>query len=250
MIKGKPSMSLFSRFNNIVAAKANKFLNAAEDTDAALELSYETMLSSLQETKRHLADVVAEQITLERQINTQQQGVARYEQDARLAMQAGREDLARRALTEKSGQEARLQTILASHEHVMQQAEKLKSFQMKLADRIDQFRTQKEVLKAEHQAASAQIKASESLAGIGTGLGNVGETMRRAQEKTQLLSAKAEAMERMMDEGVLDDQSDHQSQIGHEIEQLRLTSDVDAQMAKLRAELAAPEPVKSLPKPE
>ncbi len=243
-------MSLFSRFNNIIAAQANKFLNAAEDTDAALELSYETMLSNLQETKRHLADVVAEQITLERQINAQQQGIFRYEQDARLAMQAGREDLARRALTEKSGQEARLQTILASHEHVMQQADKLKSFQMKLTDRIDQFRTQKEVLKAEHQAAAAQIKATESLAGIGSGLGNANDTIRRAQEKTQLLSAKAEAMERLMDEGALNGPGDQQGQISHEIEQLRLTNDVDAQLAKMRAELAAPEPVKSLPKPE
>lgn len=242
-------MSLFSRFNNIVAAQANKFLNAVEDTDAALELSYETMLTNLQETKRHLADVVAEQITLERQINAQQQGIVRYEQDARLAMQAGREDLARRALTEKSGQEARLQTILASHEHVMQQAEKLKSFQAKLADRIEQFRSQKEMLKAEHQAAAAQIKASESLAGIGTGLGNVGETMRRAQEKTQLLSTKAEAMERLMDEGALNGPDDQQSQIGHEMEQLRLTNDVEAQLAKLRSEVA-PATVKSLPKPE
>jgi phage shock protein A len=242
-------MSLFSRFNNIVAAKANKFLNAAEDTDAALELSYETMLTNLQETKRHLADVVAEQITLERQVNIQQQGIVRYEQDARLAMQSGREDLARRALTEKAGQEARLQTILASHEHVMQQAEKLKSFQAKLADRIEQFRSQKEMLKAEHQAAAAQIKASESLAGIGTGLGNVGETIRRAQEKTQLLSSKAEAMERLMDEGALDNPGDQQSRIGHEMEQLRLTKDVEAQLARLRSEVA-PETVKALPKPE
>ncbi len=229
-------MSLMSRFSNLVAAKANKFLDAADDPDADLELSYEKMLTNLQETKRHLADVVAEQITLERQIAEHQAAIDRHDADARIAMKAGREDLARAALADKAAETHKLAPIQATCEHVAQQADKLRGYEKKLEERIEQFRTEKETLKAEHDAADAELKANQDLVGIGDGLGNVEETLQHARDKTHALASKAEAMERMIDEGTIANPLDNRSQSEHDIERLRDQSDIEDELQKLRAE--------------
>lgn len=229
-------MSLMSRFSNLVAAKANKFLDAADDPDADLELSYEKMLTNLQETKRHLADVVAEKITLERQIAEHQAAIDRHDSDARIAMKAGREDLARAALADKAAETHKVAPIQAACEHVAQQADKLREYEKKLEERIEQFRTEKETLKAEHDAADAELKANQDLAGIGDGLGNVEETLQHARDKTHALASKAEAMERMIDEGTIANPLDNRSQSEHDIERLRDQSDIEDELGKLRAE--------------
>jgi phage shock protein A len=242
-------MSLISRFTNLVAAKANKFLDAADDPDAELELGYERMMVSLQETKGHLADVIAEQITLEHQIADHKAALDRHDSDARIALKAGREDLARAALADKEAEAHRLAPIQASYEHVKQQADKLKQFEQRLEDKIEQFRTEKESLKAEHHAAEAELKVDQQLAGIGKGLGGVDDTIQRARDKTHAMAAKAEAMERMMEDGTIHDPLDHRSHSEHDIAKLRDQSDIEDQLAKLRAEMGSTGGEAGPPKP-
>ena len=231
-------MSLLARFTSLLAAKANKVLDAADDPDADLDLSYQKMLASLQETKAHLADVIAEQVMLEHQIADHLAVIDRHDSDARFAMKAGREDLARMALADKEAETHKLAPIQTSFDHVRQQAEKLKQYEHRLEQKIEQFRTEKESLKAEHHAAESEIKIDQQLASIGTGLGGVEDTIQRARDKTHAMSAKAEAMERMMNDGTVHDPLDHRSRSEHEIEKLHDTSEIDDELAKLRAEMS------------
>ena len=55
-------MSILGRVADLFQAKTHKLLNALEDPNDTLDLSYEKMLTGLQETKRHLADVVAQRV--------------------------------------------------------------------------------------------------------------------------------------------------------------------------------------------
>ncbi|MGH6972296.1 MAG: PspA/IM30 family protein, partial [Caulobacteraceae bacterium] len=108
-------MSILGRVADLFQAKTNKLLNTLEDPNETLDLSYEKMLTGLQETKRHLADVVAQQKSLERQIASGDAEVAGAEADARLAVQASRDDLARAALVHRQravDNRATLQTAL------------------------------------------------------------------------------------------------------------------------------------------
>ena len=70
-------MSILGRIADLFQAKTNKLLNVLEDPNDTLDLSYEKMLTGLQETKGHLADVVAQQISLERQIGNTDKEIAR-----------------------------------------------------------------------------------------------------------------------------------------------------------------------------
>ena len=231
-------MNLFKRAAEIFQAKTNKLLDALEDPNASLDLSYEKMLTGLQETKRHLADVVAEQISLERQMKAAQDEMGKSEEDARLALKAGREDLARTALGQKQAASEKLTSLQAARDSVKQQADRLTQSQKKLEARIDEFRTQKEVLKSQYSAAQAQVRVNQSLTGLGGELGGVGETMQRAKDKTEHMISKAEAMESLSQSGVLQDPLDNRTQAERELESLRSNASVDAELEKLKQEMA------------
>jgi phage shock protein A len=232
-------MSVFTRVADILQAKTHKLLNRLEDPNETLDLSYEKMLSQLQQTKRHLADVVAQQKSLERQIEAATQEAAKAEDDARMALTADREDLAKAALAHKHGALEKLAALQQAHAQIAPQAAKLVEYEKKLEERIDSFRTRKEVMKASYTAAAEQVKVSQSMAGIGGSFDNVGETLRRAEDKVAGMRAKAEAMESLTESGILSDPLDTRTETQKELEALRVGTAIDADLARLKAELAA-----------
>jgi phage shock protein A len=232
-------MTVFSRVADILQAKTHKLLNQLEDPNETLDLSYEKMIAGLQQTKLHLADVVAQQKSLERQIEAAQQEAAKAEDDARLALQAGREDLAKAALAHKHSALEKLQALQEAHAAVLPQAQKLIETEKKLADRIEKFRLQKEVMKTSYTAAAAQVKVTQAMSGVGSSFNNVGDTLRRAEDKVSGMRAKADAMESLTESGVLSDPLDSRPKEERELDALRVGSAIDSDLEKLKAELAA-----------
>ena len=232
-------MSVFGRVADILQAKTSKLLDRLENPNETLDLSYEKMIAGLQETKLHLADVVAQQKTLERQIAAAEQEAAKAEGDARLALQANREDLAKAALAHKHSALEKLHSLQDAHTAVLPQAQKLIDYEKKLEERIESFRLQKEVMKTSYTAAAAQAKVSQSMAGIGNSFSGVGETLRRAQDKVEGMRSKAEAMESLTESGVLSDPLDGRRKEERELDALRVGSAIDSDLEKLKAELAA-----------
>jgi len=229
-------MSLFKRATEIIEAKFNKLMNAAEDPNESLELSYEKMLSGLQETRRHLADVVTEQKILEQQMETTKADIARYESDAKLALESNREDLARSALGQKQAAAVKMASLTEARDNIATQVQKLIDYEHKFQSRIDAFRTQKEVLKSEYGSAQAQVKVNESLSGLNNKLGGVGESVRRAKDKTAQMQARAQAIDGLAESGVLDE-GDDRSQAERELAKLRSGSAVDAELERLKAQI-------------
>jgi phage shock protein A len=227
---------------NIFHAKTNQLLDKLEDPNASLDLSYEKMLTGLQETKRHLADVLAEQKLLERQMDGARQEAVKAEENARLSLQANREDLAKASLNAKQSALQKLQTLQQAHDTIAPQVAKLVEYERKLEDRITQFRTQKEVMKSSYSAAQAQVKVTESLTGVGKDLGNVGDALHRAEDKVAGMRAKADAMDSLLESGVLVDPLDPRNSTQKELDALRSGSAVDLELEKLKAEMAAGKP--------
>lgn len=232
-------MTVFSRVADIFQAKTHKLLDQLEDPNETLDLSYEKMITGLQQTKLHLADVVAQQKSLERQIEAAQQEAAKAEDDARLALQAGREDLAKAALAHKHSALEKLQSLQEAHAAVLPQAEKLIATEKKLEDRIEKFRLQKEVMKTSYTAAAAQVKVTQAMSGVGSSFNNVGDALRRAEDKVSGMRAKADAMESLTESGVLSDPLDSRPKEERELDAMRVGSAIDSDLEKLKAELAA-----------
>ena len=229
-------MSIFGRVADLFQAKTHKLLTSLEDPNETLDLSYEKMIVGLQETKRHLADVVAQQQSLHRQIAGVEAEIAQTEADAREAVKSGRDDLARASLVHKQDalqKHAVLDEALAA---ITPQIDKLVDYERRLAARIEQFKTQKDVMKTTYTAAQAQVKVTESLTGLGDRLGGTGDAMRRAQEKVHGMRDRADALEGMVAQGQLTDQFDGRSSTQREIAAMRATSAVDDELARLKAD--------------
>ena len=74
-----------------------------------------------------------------------------------------------------------------------------------MRSKIEQFRTKKEVIKAQYSAAEAQVKISEAATGVGEEMADVGLAMQRAMDKTENMRARAGAMEELEAAGAFDD---------------------------------------------
>ena len=233
---------LWQRFMLIFKSKASRALDRAENPSETLDYSYEQMLQQLQNVKRGVADVVTAKKRLELQTQSIEQNVVKLETQARQAVAAGREDLARQALERKAGAQQQLQGLDQQVQQLADQQEKLIEAQHGLETRIESFRSQKEVIKAQYSAAQAQVKIGEAATGIGKGMEDTGMAIQRARDKTEELQARASAIEELTAAGALEDVSDNRTQLDRELAQLTTTSQVDDELAKLKAEVG-PTPV-------
>ena len=108
---------LMARTSAIAQAKVSNLLARAENPEETLDYSYEQQLVQLQNVKRGITNVTTAKKRLELQDSSLQQQLGRLDGQAKQALQAGREDLAREALTRK----AALQAQVASLEEQEQQ---------------------------------------------------------------------------------------------------------------------------------
>ena len=229
-------MSIFGRVADLFQAKTHKLLTSLEDPNETLDLSYEKMIVGLQETKRHLADVVAQQQSLKRQIAGVEREVAQTEADAREAVASDRDDLARACLVHKQDALQKHAVLTQALAAIDPQVAKLVDYQSKLSARIDQFKTQKDVMKTTYTAAQAQVRVTESLTGLGDRLGGTGDAMRRAEEKVTGMRDRADAMEGMMAAGQLTDQFDPRTDTQRQIATMRAENAVEDDLARLKAQ--------------
>jgi phage shock protein A len=233
---------LWERFTLIFKSKASRALDRAENPTETLDYSYEQMIQQLQNVKRGVADVVTAKKRLELQTQTIEQNVVKLETQARQAVGANREDLARMALERKAAAQQQLQGLDAQVQQLQGQQEQLVASQQQLEARIEAFRSEKEVIKAQYSAAQAQVKIGEAATGIGKGMENTGQAIQRARDKTEELQARASAIEELTASGALEDLGDNRTQLDRELAQISASSQVDDELAKLKAEVG-PAPV-------
>jgi len=238
---------LWSRTTLIFKSKYSKALNKAENPTETLDYSYEQMLEQLQNVKRGVADVVTSKKRIELQQQKLEQNVVKLETQARQAVAANREDLARQALERKAIAQGQLQDMDGQVKQLQDQQEKLVAAQQQLESKIESFRSQKEILKAQYSAAEAQVKVGEAATGIGEHMQDTGLAIQRAKDKTEEMQARASAIDELTSSGALEDfTAGDQTQLDRELAQISTTSQVDDELSKLKAEVGSGAPQKEI----
>jgi phage shock protein A len=237
---------LMSRASMVVKAKFSKLLDRAEDPGETLDYSYERQLELLQNVKRGIADVVTAKKRLELQETQLQQSIVKLETQARQAVAQGREDLARQALERKSGLQQQLQGLDQQAKQLEEQQEKLVTSEKALSAKVEAFRTQKETIKAQYSAAEAQVRIGEAATGIGEQMADTGLAIQRAKDKTEQMQARASAIDELTTSGALEDFTSDQTELDRELGELASKSQVDQELASLKAEVGPGEEQKEL----
>ncbi|HXW80547.1 MAG TPA: PspA/IM30 family protein [Acidimicrobiales bacterium] len=232
-------MSFFKRAHDIVEAKANRALDKAENPSEMLDLSYEQMLEQITKVRTALVQIAAARKQLELQEDQFSHTVDTLDQQAAQAVALGRDDLAREALSRKAAAQQQIDTLEPQHQQLLDQQQKMTQTLQALQARVNQFRTQKESLKAQYSAAQASSMVNDQIAGISGTFSDSGAALQRAQDKIAAAQAHAGALDELLESGVLEDVgADHGDDIAKQLNALGSTSQVDNELAALKAKAA------------
>jgi phage shock protein A len=230
-------MSLWQRFTLIFRSKANKALDRAEDPRETLDYSYQRQVELLGKVRRGVADVATSRKRVELQVAQLEQQSTKLQDQAEKAITMNREDLAREALTRKSGLTQQINDLKTQQAQLQGEEEKLTLAQRRLQAKVEAFRTKKETIKATYTAAEAQTRIGEAMSGIGEEMGDVGLAIQRAEDKTAQMQARAGAIDELIASGALDDvtSSGPSDDISRELDAMSSGADVEAELARLKS---------------
>lgn len=154
-------MGIFTRFKDIIGSNINTMLDRAEDPEKMIRMMIGEMEETLVELKANCAGLMAGQKRLRRERERLEAEVEKWSARAELAVDKGREDLAREALAEKLEWARKAQAQTDEEERyaalVDQAREDITSLETKLAAARERQRS----LLQRHKRASHRLRARE-----------------------------------------------------------------------------------------
>lgn len=217
-------MGIFSRFTDIINSNINSILDKAEDPEKMVRLIIQEMEETLVEVRTQSAKLIADKKELNRKVDRLAGEARDWESKAEIALEKGREDLARAALKEKQNAEEACATVESDLEVIDHNLAKLSDdialLQQKLAD-----------AKARQKALIVRGRTAQSRMGVKRQIHdvNIDEAMSRFDR-----------YERRIDdlEGEVEAYDLGQKSLSDEISELQNDEKVDEELARLKAKMS------------
>ena len=225
-----------NRISTVISQKASTLLDRFEKPQEALDYSYVKQVEMLNKLRRSLAEITTSRKRLEMQKSRLWENIRLLDAQATRALEADREDLARLALERKNANLLQMQNLDKQIAEMKQEEVNMQEAEKRMSIKVEEFKARKEIIKAQYSAAEAQVKIKESVTGISEEMTDVGLSMSRAEEKTERLRAKSQALDEMINSGVLTDYTSNKDEIEKELEKITVQNSVDEELAKLKSE--------------
>jgi phage shock protein A len=223
-------MGLFDRVSRVVRANLNDMVSKAEDPEKILEQAVTDMQEDLVQLRQAVARAIAEQRQTEQRYTKEQAEAGKWEQRAKLALAKGDESLAREALKRKKSYSETATVLKQQLDGQVGTVDSLRRNLISLESKISEAKTKKNMLVARSKAAKANEELQKTISGIDTG--NAMSAFERMEEKVLQQEAKSQAIGELGGYG-----------IEQQFAQLESGSDVDDELAMLKAQIGgAPEP--------
>ncbi|WP_053218914.1 PspA/IM30 family protein [Virgibacillus senegalensis] len=216
---------MFKRVSTIVNSELNAMLDKAEDPVKMLEQFMRDMESDIREVESSVAKQIANEKMLKRKYDDAQALVDKRQGQAEKAIEAGNEDLARRALEDKKDQQEQADTLKESWERAKNDSKILRDKLDEMKKEYQQMKLKKDSLKARAESAKTRTKMNRTMSSIGSDESKRG--FERMEEKVLQFEAEADTS---------DDLSAAGKSLDDEFESLE-KSDVDDELAALKKKL-------------
>jgi len=159
-------MGIFDKLSTLIKSNINDLINSAENPEKMLNQIIIDMREQLAKAKQQVAAAIADEKRLRDQANAEYRLADDWEKRAVLAVQEGRDDLARQALVRNNEHlEHGRQLEMTWQTHQME-TEKLKASLRELNDKIEEAKRKKNLLIARQRRAQAQKRISETMSGL------------------------------------------------------------------------------------
>jgi phage shock protein A len=227
-------MSLWSRIKLLFKFKTSAALDRAEDPREVLDYAYGQQQDFLRKVRQGLIEVATSKHQLEVQVQKQLSCFPKLEEQAKRALAAEREDLARFVLQRKQTVIAELDGLEQQLAEVSEEERRLILAEQQIAARIEDFRTRRQTVSARYTAAEAQVRMKEALSGVTGELGELSMALGRAEEKTQRMLARASAIDSLIDSGSLQLMAGGGDMVEKELHELTAAAAVEEELAALK----------------
>jgi len=184
-------MAIFSRIGTLFKSNVNDLISKSEDPEKMLNQMLIDMQQQLVEAKKQVAVAIADEKRLQKQFDSERSLAVEWEKKAMLAVKAGNDDLAKKALARKSEHEKLSVGYQQQWQAQKAAVDQLKGALQGLQSKIEEAKRKKNLLVARAKRAEAQQTIADTL----DGLNNTGafDTMRRMEEKIDKAEAEAAA---------------------------------------------------------
>ncbi len=218
-------MGIFSRFADIVNSNISALLDKAEDPEKMIRLIIQEMEDTLVEVRTNSAKAMADKKELARKVESIEQQLEDWQNQATLALTKQREDLARAALIEKQKLQHVLKGLHTEQMLVEETIEKLTGEIGKLETKITETRAKQQALAIRSQAASHRRDVQRHL--------HAGRT-EEAMAKFEQFSRKVDELEAEAD---LYAQSGQARSLEQEFAELQAQDEIEKELNKLKAQM-------------
>jgi len=216
----------FKRVKTVVSSELNSALDKAEDPVKMLDQYMRDMAEDIREVEAAVAKQISNEKMLKRKVDDANAIVEKRQKQAEQAIEAGNDDLARRALQDKKEHEVTATTLNESWTRAKNDSEVLKAKLDEMKKEYQEMNLKKDSLKARAESAKTRTKINRTMSSIGNDSSRQG--FERMEEKVMRYEAEAETSEAM---------SYQSRSLDDEFEELSKTDGVDDELAALKAKL-------------
>ncbi len=159
-------MGIFDRLSTLIKSNLNELISSAENPEKMLMQIIVDMRNQLAKAKQQVAASIADEKRLKDQADAEFKLADEWERRAMLAVQEGRDDLARQALLRGQEHLEHGQQLASTWETHRMETEKLKQSLRDLNDKIEEAKRKKNLLLARQRRAEAQARISQTMSGL------------------------------------------------------------------------------------
>src|SRR6185312_2625181 len=218
-------MGIFSRLTDIVNSNINAMLDKAEDPPKMIRLIIQEMEDTLVEVRSDAARLIADRKEIRRRLQRLADAQVEWQKRAELAVQKNREDLARAALVERAKLAELVKTLERDDETLKERMTHLDDDIGRLQVKLAEAKTKQAGLMARAQTANARLSIREHIYD-----GRVDNAMARfdtMEKKLDEMEGRVEAF----------DVGRGGKSLADEIAELEAATQIDDELAKLKAGL-------------
>lgn len=219
-------MAIFERLGDLLKANINDMLDKAEDPEKMVKQIIIDMEAQVNSATQALGAAMGSEKQALKQLETAKASSQDWNNKAKLALQSGNEELAKKALAQKASVDRNIVTFQASYDSMSMQTAQLKDQVSELKSKLEEARMKQNMLIARSKMADAQKGVSQSLSS--TSSTSAFSKLDKMEEKVNAKEAEAQAFTEMAGEN---------NSLENEFEAMEKNAAVDDELAKLKAEL-------------
>jgi phage shock protein A len=224
--------NLFKRISDVINANINDLIDRVEDPERMIKQIIREMEDNIAKARDGVVEAIASEKQLRKDLEHQRSQSAEWLQKAEDALKAGKEDLARAALTRKKEHDNVAKALEPSCESAIKTSEHLKTQLRALDAKLEEARRKRGTLVARQRAAEARTQIDKTLSRFQTGV-DAQKNFTRMEDKVSQMEARAEASAEL---------SDDSSRLEGDFVAMEVAAEVESELAALKRKVEDSKP--------